>query len=239
MTQRAITVRLSEFVRALKVAGLYAAEDCPLTSIRHVCLEAGGGVFTATSTNRYVAAHARGTADGTMPPVWIRRDYAESLVQILEPLGQNHSHNALVQSDAFNEVNIVMTGERVMTVFTKDGLRLLNLSVKIAEDWTGDQAWPFADPTQVDATFRTVTDYDSARLEGVCQINLEYLAPLYQLLTDGESGCVLRFSFIGPEAAIKVEHADWLTLAVMPVKRRPEHRPEDSIIPVGLPMVTA
>lgn len=234
------TVYISELVRALKVAGHYAAEEGINGSLRYVCVETGGGVFTATSTNRYVAAHARGEAAGQLPKLWIRRDYAASIAEFLEVFTFDRSQHALVMnSQAFRKVRLTMTGQRVLSVLLEDGTtEVFKTSVKIEGDWTGREEWPFDNPEMVESTFRTVTDYADAHLHGLSKINLAHIAPLLELLAgdDFVSGyCALRFSFTGQTTPVRVEHGDWLLLAVMPIHPRPDHGKTLEPVPYGLP----
>lgn len=81
-----LTIPAANLVRVLHDALPFAGTDTDLPQISAVYIEAAGGVFTVTATNRYVLGHARTTCDGGLPaPLLISADDARLIAQLFRP----------------------------------------------------------------------------------------------------------------------------------------------------------
>ncbi len=164
-----------------------------------VRIEAGGGVLTATATNRYVVAHARGPATGNLLAANLHTYHAKALVDALgafvdpgTPAFAPHADVTLTVGDGRFEVTVGRLSARV--------------------DVHGYANWP-ADV--IVGAYESAPTQDTSALQGAVLLDLDILAKIRDIRT---SSSPARFSFGKPDGPVRVEIEDWFTAVVMPMK---------------------
>lgn len=203
-----VSVTASHLARSLRIA-LAFVEPEGFGGTESVYLEAGGGLLTATATDRHTLGHVRQTATGDWGGTGaiIGHRWADLLVQALD---------ALADDDPV-ELSLGRGGKRLR-------LGHPNLVVLVP-----NTPWAIGSPKQwVDyrALFAKV-EIAKPGLEAPVSLDpalIARFAYVHELLPVpwGTSAVPIQWTFIGEHAPVRVDIGDSFTGLIMPIRLRPE-----------------
>jgi hypothetical protein len=183
-----------------------------------VRIEAGGGIITATATNRAVAAHARAKATGALPPTHLRTKNVAGMIDALKPF-----------VDADLNVYLDADGDSLVELAVEDGKFEITVGrIRAKVDVHASAHWP-----DMGAIFAGAPVPEGSLLHGPVTVSLEWCAKLQELQSQNAP---VRLSFDGPGRPIRVEMGDWFVALIMPMKAKVADYPT---VPFGLPTVEA
>lgn len=173
-----------------------------------VRVEAGRGVITATASNRYAVAHARGEASGTLTALHIDRHGVAELAYALEAVGEEH-RLVSIYLGAAGQVTFAGWGSHV------------TVPVHAGDGW----------PAGLSALF-AATGTAGAPTGQVC-VNPQHIAAMAPLRERRGGRHALRLSFTGSDKPVRAEIGDWFTALIMPLVGGSPR----ATVPFGLPAV--
>lgn len=213
-----LTVTAGHLARLLAVAlpATMDPEDChPILGAVH--LAAGGGVLTATATNRYIAVHARTHATGALRPT------------LLPHLGGKLLLDQLKETDSSWLVEIRASTERI--IFNNGASQLRFTPAERAEQWPADKmAKIFTTP----AADTGVTGF---------HMRADVIRTVGRVLKAARSAGTLRSRWtLTPlhsksPAPFRIEVGDWLAIVAMPMRLPLPYEDDFTLgpVPYGLP----
>ncbi len=205
--QNTATVAVGVLRRSLASAAAALEPDHNTGLLDRIAVEAGRGVLVMTATNRYIAAHARCEATGTLREFGLSIPSVKALMFHLRGV------------DAYLDVTLTLN-DNLHVDLPEAGLRLP------LADLAG---WPKMAkvfeplPLELDLTDAAVFDLSTA-----------VLARLSRVLPDSRLGQATHWYRAQATKPIMVEFDDWLTVAVMPMRRMTEG--VLARVPFGIPV---
>jgi hypothetical protein len=194
-----VTMTTGCLAAALGATIPFAYPDVSIPSLHGVQVHAGGGLFTATATDRYVIGHAQRSATGSLPRRYLL--HVANAQRLLDSLTKYMD----IRESRADRVTITPTDDQ--------GLRFE----------FSDVALTLTEPSYVDTIPNLSTPLASLPTNDANGIGMpigvgpNVLRPLLEAAA-WEPFEPLRWLFGGPHSAFRVEIAEWFVAAVMPTR---------------------
>ncbi len=217
-----VTLQLRHLVRAVRAVAHVAGDSTGRPELDNVRLEAADGVLAVVATDRHMLAYARVDAAGELPPVYIPRHAAMSLLRTFEPCEHLREAENL-PTDTYDAT--WPAGETILAVNVDDDGGYL----RVHAPSLGDLSPLFGTATTEVKGARDVrgavsaADYrpgvnpaDPGVAGDTLGVNMRWLAEIYQAVGSPTPGAAWRITPGNRRQVIRVEYADWFIALVMP-----------------------